>query len=88
MPDSLEGPTECGQAVPFIVKLIGKEEFCDRFVASMIFRVNYQAFADCCSVKDYAEETAMSYWKSGHFRPLGPENCVVSDMRHWHGSWR
>lgn len=76
------------QAVPCIEKQIGKEEFCDRFVASMVVRAQHATFADGCSVRDYARETALSYWDLVHFRPLGPELCVVSDMRHWHGPWK
>lgn len=87
MPESLERPSKREQAMPSVDKTIGKEEFCDRFVASMIVRAAHHAFADGCSVKDYAEETAMSYWESTHFRSLDPESCVVSDMRHWHGTW-
>lgn len=75
------------QAAPSLGKPIGKGEFCDRFVASMMVRARHAMFADGCSVKDYAQETALSYWDLVHFRALGPEMCVVSDMRHWHGPW-
>ena len=85
MSGSLGHPSERGQAVPFVDKPIGREEFCARFVASMTGRANYQTFADGCTVQDYAEETAMSYWELAQFRLLGPEICVVRDMRHWHG---
>lgn len=68
-------------------KAIGMEEFCDRFIASMIVRARHDTFANGCKVSDYAEDTAPTYWKLPAFRTLGPELCVVSDMRHWHGSW-
>lgn len=86
MSESLEHSSERRQAVPFVGKPIGKDEFCDRFVASMTGRANYQKFADGCTVLEYAEETALSYWELDKFRPLGPEICVVRDMRHWHGN--
>jgi hypothetical protein len=66
---------------------IGIEEFCDRFVASMVIRARYDTFANGCKVADYAKDTAPTYWGLPAFRTLGPELCVVSDMRHWHGSW-
>lgn len=66
---------------------IGMEEFCDRFVASMVIRARHDTFANGCKVSDYAQDTAPTYWKLPAFRTLGPELCVISDMRHWHGSW-
>lgn len=71
----------------FLVKPIGKEEFCDRFVASMTTRAMHERFADGCEVLDYATDTALTYWEQHHFRMLGPESCVVCDMRQWHGPW-
>lgn len=75
------------QADAAIGELIGMEEFCDRFVASMIVRVFYNTFPNGCLVLDYAMETAPTYWDHESLRELGPENCVVSDMRHWHETW-
>lgn len=75
------------QVAPIDQKSEGFEEFCDRFVANMVVRAGHERFANGCMVLDYARETAPTYWEEASLKTLGPEGCVVADMRHWHGSW-
>lgn len=82
-----ESPSDQLKAAPSSEESIGLDDFCDRFIASMIVRAGHESFANGCKVLDYAKETAPAYWKQASLRDLGPETCVVSDMRHWHEPW-
>lgn len=82
-PDALPPKREnCAVPTP---KEPGMQEFCSRFEASMVRRAGLETFSDGCKVAEYAEETAPAYWHKPAFRQLGPEGCVESDMRYWHG---
>lgn len=59
-----------------------KEEFCRRFIARMV-RLAGETFDDGTSIRDYAEETAPTYWDEPHQRAEGPEECADADMSYW-----
>jgi len=59
-----------------------KEEFCRRFVDHMVKQAG-EAFADGTSVRQYAEETAPTYWDEPGQRADGPEECADADMSYW-----
>lgn len=59
-----------------------KEEFCRRFVERMVQRGG-QTFDDGSSIREYAEETAPTYWQERHQREDGPEECAEADMSYW-----
>jgi hypothetical protein len=63
---------------------LSKEEFCARFVARVIQRAG-EKFDDGSSIREYAEETAPSYWEDYHSDDPDetPEECADADMSYW-----
>lgn len=59
-----------------------KEEFCRRFVERMV-RLGGETFADGDSIREYAEDTAVTYWDDPRQRSEGPEACAEADMEYW-----
>lgn len=59
-----------------------KEEFCRRFVEHMVQRGGDE-FEDGSSIRDYAEETAPTYWEQPRHRDEGPEACADVIMSFW-----
>lgn len=59
------------------------QEFVDRFVARML-AVAGSTFDDGSSIKQYAEDTAPSYFDDHGNDPLeSAEDCADSDMSYW-----
>ena len=65
------------------VEAITKEEFCARFIKRMTILAPFTAFDDGTLVKDYAKETAPTYWENEDQRADGPEECADADMSYW-----
>jgi len=65
-----------------------RDQFIDRFKAHMVARAGFERFKDedgrdDCTVADYAEEIAASYWEDPDQRAEGPEECADADMSYW-----
>jgi len=61
---------------------ITEEEFCRRFVECMV-RACGETFDDGTSIREYAAETAPTYWQDDWQRKQGPEACAEADMSYW-----
>jgi hypothetical protein len=59
-----------------------KEEFCRRFVAHML-SIAGDEFPDGSSIREYAEDTAPSYWVDQHRSGETPEDCAEADRDYW-----
>lgn len=61
-----------------------QQEFCKRFVEHMVRAAWFDKFDDGMTVREYAEETAPTYWEDQHQRDgESPEDCAESDMSYW-----
>lgn len=59
-----------------------KEEFCSRFVAEMM--LDLQMFDGTeAELREYAEETAPTYYDEPSQRAEGPEECARADVSYW-----
>lgn len=62
------------------ITIIPKQEFIDRFVAHMV-KTAGETFEDGFSVREYAEETAPTYWEEQHHRDgESPEELADADL--------
>ncbi len=65
-----------------------QDQFCERFKAYMVKHAGFERFKDedgndDCTVAEYAEEIALSYWHEPDQRTEGPEECAAADMSYW-----
>lgn len=60
------------------------DEFTARFVAEMLRRAG-ELFPDGSSIRDYAVDTAQTYYDDQHTEDPNetPEDCVAADMSYW-----
>jgi hypothetical protein len=60
------------------------DEFCARFVARMMKALPIFAGTED-ELREYAEETAPTYWDEPGQRKYGPEACAEADISYWEG---
>lgn len=60
-----------------------KEEFCARFIDYMVRNAGFAEFDGGQSVREYAEEIAVTYWYDPGQRAEGPEECASADISYW-----
>jgi predicted HD phosphohydrolase len=61
---------------------MNKDEFCQRFVTYMVQHAG-ETFNDGTSIREYAEDTAPTYWDNPDQRAEGPDECASADMSYW-----
>lgn len=61
---------------------VTQDEFVARFVAEMV-RVGGERFSDGESIRDYATDTAKTYFDDFEQRLEGPEECARADISYW-----
>lgn len=63
--------------------MLSKVEFCQRFVAHILKTAGRETFDCGSSIREYAEETAPSYFDDQHQSGESPEDCAEADMSYW-----
>lgn len=68
---------------PPAVSELTESEFCRRFVDHMVKFVGRETLDDGTSVREYATETAPSYFEDQHQDGESPEDCAETDVSYW-----
>lgn len=57
------------------------EEFTERFATYLVEKIGTH-FDDGCSIRDYAEDIASTYWADPSCYYMTPEDCAETDMEY------